>query len=82
MNRIDRLFGILTLLQSRKYISAEKIAERFDMSREDAAPDLAFNENIWQAVRGEHSRMPAPRRSAAVREAKAGREEEEEGVED
>lgn len=32
MNRIDRLFGILTLLQSRKYISAEKIAERFDMS--------------------------------------------------
>lgn len=32
MNRIDRLFGILTLLQSRKYISAEKIAERFEMS--------------------------------------------------
>lgn len=32
MNRIDRLFGILTLLQSRKYITAEKIAERFDMS--------------------------------------------------
>ncbi|MGM9479058.1 helix-turn-helix transcriptional regulator [Pedobacter sp. GSP4] len=32
MNRIDRLFGILTLLQSRKYISAEKIAERFNMS--------------------------------------------------
>ncbi|MDB5233857.1 MAG: hypothetical protein JWR44_850, partial [Hymenobacter sp.] len=49
---------------------------KFDMSREDAAPDLAFNENIWQAIRGEHSRMPAPRRSAAVREAKAEREEE------
>ncbi len=32
MNRIDRLFGILTLLQSKKYITAEKIAERFDMS--------------------------------------------------
>jgi len=32
MNRIDRLFGILTLLQSRKYISAEKISERFDIS--------------------------------------------------
>ncbi|UKT63229.1 helix-turn-helix transcriptional regulator [Pedobacter mucosus] len=32
MNRIDRLFGILTLLQSRKYISAEKIAERYNMS--------------------------------------------------
>ena len=55
-------------------------ALRFDLSREDAAPDLAFNENIWQAVRGAQSRMPAPRRSAAVREAKA--EKEEEGEED
>ena len=54
-------------------------ALKFDMSREDAAPDLAFNENIWQAVRGEHSRMPAPRRSAAVREAKPKRETEEDG---
>ncbi|MDN3587251.1 YafY family protein [Pedobacter aquatilis] len=32
MNRIDRLFGILTLLQSRKYITAEKISERFSIS--------------------------------------------------
>jgi len=32
MNRIDRLFGILTLLQSRKYISADKISEKFDIS--------------------------------------------------
>src|SRR3954467_3697642 len=32
MNRIDRLFGILTLLQSRKYVPAEKIADKFDMS--------------------------------------------------
>lgn len=32
MNRIDRLFGILTLLQSRKYVAAEKIAERFNIS--------------------------------------------------
>lgn len=32
MNRIDRLFGILTLLQSAKYITAEKIAQRFNMS--------------------------------------------------
>ena len=51
---------------------------KFDMSREDAAPDLAFNENIWQAIRGENSRMPAPRRSAAVREAKTKHEAEEE----
>jgi predicted DNA-binding transcriptional regulator YafY len=32
MNRIDRLFGILTLLQSKKYVPAEKIAERFGIS--------------------------------------------------
>src|SRR5688572_29018006 len=32
MNRIDRLFGILTLLQSRKYVSAEKIADKFGIS--------------------------------------------------
>src|SRR6476620_12208113 len=32
MNRIDRLFGIVTQLQSKKYLPAEKIAERFDIS--------------------------------------------------
>jgi predicted DNA-binding transcriptional regulator YafY len=32
MNRIDRLFGILTLLQSRKFVPAEKIAGRFGIS--------------------------------------------------
>jgi len=32
MNRIDRLFGILTLLQSKKYVSAEKIADKFNIS--------------------------------------------------
>lgn len=32
MNRIDRLFGIIVLLQSKKYVPAEKIAEKFNMS--------------------------------------------------
>ena len=32
MNRIDRLFGIATLLQSKKYVPAEKIAEKFKIS--------------------------------------------------
>ena len=32
MNRIDRLFGILTFLQSKKYVSAEKIAGKFNIS--------------------------------------------------
>lgn len=32
MNRIDRLFNILTLLQSRKYVTAQRIADKFDLS--------------------------------------------------
>ncbi|TDH26546.1 YafY family transcriptional regulator [Segetibacter sp. 3557_3] len=32
MNRIDRLFGIITLLQSKKYVTADKIAEKFGIS--------------------------------------------------
>lgn len=32
MNRVDRLFGILTLLQSKKYVTADQIAEKFQIS--------------------------------------------------
>ena len=32
MNRIDRLFGILILLQSKKYVTAEKIANQYHIS--------------------------------------------------
>ena len=32
MNRIDRLFGILVLLQSKKFVTAETISEKFDIS--------------------------------------------------
>lgn len=32
MNRIDRLFGILTLLQTRKYVTGEKLSEKFNIS--------------------------------------------------
>jgi predicted DNA-binding transcriptional regulator YafY len=32
MNRIDRLLGILTLLQSKKFVHAEKIADKFHIS--------------------------------------------------
>jgi predicted DNA-binding transcriptional regulator YafY len=32
MNRIDRLFGMLTLLQSRKFVPAESIARKFNIS--------------------------------------------------
>ena len=32
MNRIDRLFGITTLLQAKKYVPAEQLAEQFGIS--------------------------------------------------
>jgi predicted DNA-binding transcriptional regulator YafY len=40
MNRIDRLFGILTLLQSRRYTSAERIAEKFRISTRTVYRDI------------------------------------------
>lgn len=45
MNRIDRLFGIVTLLQSRKYVSVEIIAEKFEISTRTVYRDVkAINE--------------------------------------
>ncbi|MEO7923173.1 MAG: YafY family protein [Chitinophagaceae bacterium] len=32
MNRIDRLLGILTLLQSKKYVTADRIADKYAIS--------------------------------------------------
>jgi len=35
--------------------------EKFNLRREDAAPDRLFNEIIWQSIKG--TPMPAPRYS-------------------
>ncbi|MXV50683.1 WYL domain-containing protein [Pedobacter sp. HMF7647] len=40
MNRIDRLFGLLTFLQSRKYTMIELISEKFNISIRTAYRDL------------------------------------------
>ncbi|MEY4114109.1 MAG: hypothetical protein RLZ76_802 [Bacteroidota bacterium] len=42
-------------------------SKTFDFSKEDRANDFEFSEVIWKGVRGEHSVMPAPKRSAFVR---------------
>jgi DNA-binding beta-propeller fold protein YncE len=44
---------------------AQRSAE-LDLSKEDAADDIVFNEIIWRSVRGPHSKMPAPVRAAFV----------------
>ncbi|MDQ6815743.1 MAG: bifunctional YncE family protein/alkaline phosphatase family protein [Bacteroidota bacterium] len=41
-------------------------SEKFDLSKEDAAPDLEFNEVLWHAVKGEHIPFPGAKRSAFV----------------
>ncbi|MDQ4141932.1 MAG: bifunctional YncE family protein/alkaline phosphatase family protein [Bacteroidota bacterium] len=46
--------------------SAER-SEHFNLSKEDAAPDLDLNEVVWKSVKGEDSVMPAPRRSGFVK---------------
>lgn len=54
-----------------------KLSYQFDLEKEDRAPDLAFNEVIWKAVRGRNSKVPAPKRSAFVIPIEAEEEDEE-----
>jgi YVTN family beta-propeller protein len=45
----------------------QALMELWDFTREDAAPDVAFNEAIWKSVKGEGVPMPAPVNAAFVR---------------
>ncbi len=42
------------------------LSESLDLSREDRADDLLFNEIIWRSVRGPDNPMPAPVRAAFI----------------
>ena len=42
------------------------MSETFDLTKEDQADDLLFNEVIWRSVKGAESPMPAPVRAAFV----------------
>jgi YVTN family beta-propeller protein len=59
--------------KNTKNTASARLSETFDFTKEDRIPDLIFSEVIWKAVKGEHSIMPAPRRSAFV---KTGEEKE------
>ncbi|RTL58626.1 MAG: hypothetical protein EKK37_09870 [Sphingobacteriales bacterium] len=50
-----------------KETASAKLSATFDFIKEDRVPDLLFSEVIWKAVKGEDSKMPAPRRSAFVK---------------
>jgi hypothetical protein len=43
-----------------------KLSEKIDLTKEDAADDLLFNEVIWRSVKGANSPMPPPVRAAFV----------------
>lgn len=40
MNRIDRLLGMITLLQTKKFVSADKIADKFKISKRTVYRDV------------------------------------------
>ncbi len=42
------------------------LSEKFDLTKEDAADDLLFNEVIWRSVKGSAAPMPPPVRAAFV----------------
>ncbi len=41
-----------------------KESAKFNLAKEDAIPDIPFNEVIWKSIKGENSMMPTPRHSA------------------
>ncbi|MBH2005242.1 MAG: bifunctional YncE family protein/alkaline phosphatase family protein [Sphingobacteriia bacterium] len=42
----------------------QKRSEKFDLSKEDAVPDLEFNKVLWHGLKGDHVPFPGPRRAA------------------
>jgi len=45
----------------------QALADTWDLSREDAAPEIALNEAIWKSVKGKDAVMPPPVNAAFVR---------------
>ncbi|MBX2924019.1 MAG: YafY family transcriptional regulator [Chitinophagaceae bacterium] len=56
MNRIDRLMGILTMLQSRKFVTAERISEKFSISVRTVYRDVKALTEIGVPVSFENGR--------------------------
>lgn len=60
-------------------INANSIkSDKFDLSKPDLINDLEFSQIVWQSVKGLHSQMPAPKRSAFIKITENDEDEEEE----
>jgi hypothetical protein len=66
-NRVERGVANVDINTRNVAINTGKRKTNFDFTHEDAAPDIAFNEDIWKTMKGEKSKMPAPKRSAFVK---------------
>ncbi len=62
---IEPLINIEEKNSADAYGSAR--SEELNLSKEDAIPDIEFNEIIWKSIKGVDSEMPAPVRSAFVK---------------
>ena len=56
MNRVDRLMGILTTLQSRRYVSAEKLSNKFGISIRTVYRDIRALDEIGIPVSFENNK--------------------------
>ena len=45
----------------------QRRSEKFNLTKEDAVPDLEFNIVLWHGIKGDHVPFPAPKRAAFVR---------------
>lgn len=45
----------------------QRRSERFNLTKEDAVPDLEFNLVLWHAIKGDNIPFPGPRRAAFVK---------------
>ena len=53
----------------------QKLSDTYNYAKEDAVPDLQFNEMLWYGLKGSLRPFPAPRRAAFVRLANAGEDD-------
>ncbi len=56
MNRIDRLFGILTILQSKKFVTASYLCDKFEISVRTVYRDIRALEELGIPVSYEQSK--------------------------
>jgi hypothetical protein len=55
----------------------QKRSEKFDLSKEDAVPDLEFNIVLWHGIKGAGIQFPGPRRAAFVQRNKADEDDDD-----